>query len=166
MTKPTAFECNLQPWVPFKSRFHLQHFVQNYRGWKSSKKAWCCQNKDVACASHVPWQSVGVLACCPVIRSGWWIVCATWAMKKKSVRRENRWGNIHVLIYQCPLNGLFFWESRSPSTFTTYMGTFVRIPINQVVSSWLSKGLKSTTSWISCWAGRNSNTLSHRAPKL
>lgn len=29
----------------------------NYRGWKSSKKAWCCQNKDVACASHVPWQS-------------------------------------------------------------------------------------------------------------
>jgi len=32
--------------------FNCQEDKVNWHSWKSSKKAWCCQNKDVACASH------------------------------------------------------------------------------------------------------------------
>lgn len=33
--------------------------VSGFPGWKSSKKSWCCQNKDVACAEHVPCSARG-----------------------------------------------------------------------------------------------------------
>ena len=56
--------------------------------------------------------------------------------EEKTIQRENRWGNTHVLIYHGPLNGQFFFGSRGVAIYFHHYvhGDSVRIPINQVVS--------------------------------